>query len=93
MTVERAVLVEYWPLVDVGLLDIVPGDVVVVNVHDRTLLEMPARQQLRETLERALPGVTLVVAEPGKLDFIVRRAMPEMRAEDLVQPARPRNME
>ena len=93
MTVERAAMVEFWPLVDIGRLSLNDGDAVVLSVLDRNLLAGPARQRLRETIERALPGVRILVADAGKLDFIVHRAMPEMRPEDLVQPERQGNME
>ena len=94
MTVERGALAEFWPLVDIARLRIQAGDAVVLSIRDRELLAAPARKRLRETMEKALPpGVRILVADADKLDFIVHRAMPEMRVEDLVQPERPRNME
>jgi len=93
VTVERAQLAEFWPLVDIARLGIKEGDAVVLSIRDRELLAAEQRQRLRSTLEAALPGVRILVADAAKLDFIVHRPMPEMRAEDLVQPERPRNME
>lgn len=94
MTIERAALVEFWPLVDIARVGIKEGDAVVLSIRDRELLGTEARQRLRATIEAALPpGVRILVADAAKLDFIVHRSMPEMRAEDLLQPERTRNME
>jgi hypothetical protein len=93
VTIERAALVEFWPLVDIARVGIKEGDAVVLSIRDRELLGSEARQRLRETMEAALPGVRILVADAAKLDFIVHRSMPEMRAEDLLQPERTRNME
>lgn len=93
MTVERAQLAEFWPLVDIARLGIKEGDAVVLSIRDRDLMAPEARQRLRDTLEAALPNVRILVADAAKLDFVVHRPMPEMRAEDLVQRERTKNME
>ena len=89
MTVERADLVKFWPLVDVGKLDLREGDVIVAN--SAVLADDGAlRRRFLEIWQRLFPGVRCVVAA-GDIDFIIKRAMPEMRAEDLDQPERARD--
>jgi hypothetical protein len=93
VTVERAALVKFWPLVDIGKLALRPGDTVVIK--SKALDE--SNDLLREFVHRfaeAFPGVTpLVLTNADRLDFVVRRAMPDMRAEDLIQPERKGTME
>ena len=55
-------------------------------------LSPESRGRLRMALEKALPGIDVLVADAA-LDFIVRHAMREMRAEDLDVPRRPTTME
>jgi hypothetical protein len=85
MTIARTALVEFWPLVDIGRLDVREGDLVIVRapaiVNDPLL-----RKHFAEVWERTFPGVAYAVA--GDMDFAVKRPMPEMRAEDLEQPER-----
>jgi hypothetical protein len=90
MTVERAALVEYWPLVDVGKLALKPGDTVIL----RTLKPITAEQaqRIRESFTQHFPDMAGVVVS-ADIDFIVKRPMPDMRAEDLVQPVRRTTME
>jgi hypothetical protein len=90
VTVERAALVEWWPLVDVAQLKLRPGDTVILR--SKMPLDAESRGHLRMAWENALPGITALVAN-GDLDIIVKPAMREMRAEDLVQPVRQTTME
>ena len=90
MTVERAALVEWWPLVDVAQLQLRPGDTVILR--SAKPLDAESRGHLRMAWEAALPGITALVAN-GALDIIVKRAMREMRAEDLEVPVRRTTME
>jgi hypothetical protein len=90
VTVERAQLVEFWPLADVGRIGLKPGDTVII----RATAALPAetRGRLREAWQAAFPGVKVIVAN-GPLEFVVWQPMPELRAEDLVQPVRPTTMD
>jgi len=90
MTVERAALVEWWPLVDVGRLELRPGDTVVLR--SATPLPVETRARLRAAWEQAFPDMKVIVTN-GALDFIVWQPSREMRAEDLVQPPRRSTME
>lgn len=90
MTVERASLVEWWPLVDVGRLEVRPGDTVILRAP--ASLSAEARGRLRMAWEKAMPQVNAIVTD-GTLDFIVKPHMREMRAEDLDQPVRKGTME
>jgi hypothetical protein len=90
MTVERARMVQWWPLVDVGQLELRDGDTVILRAPAPLAAE--GRAQLRAAWEQAFPAVKVILTN-GALDFIVWRPMAEMRAEDLVQPVRASTME
>jgi hypothetical protein len=93
MTVSRNQLVEYWPLVDIGKLDLKPGDVVVFR-SDWLCEDSSHRFQFFQRWRVAFPLVTCVaISRSDEPDFVIQRAMPEMRAEDLVQPERKGTME
>jgi hypothetical protein len=90
VTVERAKLVEFWPLVDVGRIGLKPGDSVILRAP--AALSAETRSRLREAWQAAFPEVKVIVAN-GPLEFIIHQPAPEMRAEDLVQPVRPTTMD
>ena len=90
MTVERAALVEWWPLVDVGRMELNPDDTVILRSAQP--LSAEARSRIRAAWEQAFPAQKIIITN-GPLEFMVWRPMPEMRAEDLVQPVRRSTME
>jgi hypothetical protein len=90
MTVERARMVEWWPLVDMAKVEASEDDVVILRLVEP--LSYAGMERLREEWKRAFPKHQAVVLAAG-LEVIVKRAMPEMRAEDLVQPERKGTME
>jgi hypothetical protein len=90
VTVERAALVEWWPLVDVAQLELRPGDTVILRAA--AVLSHEQRTRLHAAWEQALPGMKVLVVG-GALDFAIQRAMRDMRAEDLEVPVRQTTME
>lgn len=73
MTVARTALVEWWPLADVGKLDVREGDVVVI----RTVVPIPEIQKQRIVADWALafPGIKAAVVAKADIDFAVERAI------------------
>jgi hypothetical protein len=91
MTVERAAMVEFWPLVDVAKLELRPGDTVIVR--SPRIVENPyLRRHFVRLWQSQFPGIGHLF-DDGTTELIVKRPMPEMRAEDLVQPERKGTME
>jgi len=93
MTVMRTELVQWWPLVDIAKLgELKPGDTFILR------LVKPMQQddlaKMCGQVARVCPaGVEVLVFNGEELEIGFRRAMREMRAEDLEIPERPKTME
>jgi hypothetical protein len=92
MTIARDQLVEWWPLVDVTRLRIREGDLVIVRIAEGRQLTAAQVERIADALHDAYPLCPALVVDNG-IDFVLRRAMPDMRAEDLIQPKRTTTME
>jgi hypothetical protein len=88
--VIRDKLIEFWPLVDVGKLNLGAGDVLVVRVINNA--SEASTEQMKAAFARAFPGQPVIWTTRDGPDFVVRPRV-EMRAEDLVQPKRATTMD